>query len=207
MKVHRKTSPILLFVVAPSLVWTLATSGNADHQSTDAQLHDGPKVPAQKNSAAAAVSVSSSFSNALKADVGTKDAPVDGLDGKPHAGPFVESLPDNRPGSSTKKTPKPEDGVMNDPNRASPRKGTTGIGGGVTEKERDRKAHEFKTGEKPLQKPDSPREPPPLPVGGQDKPTSEVFEELKKKAIGDMDSEKPKGAAGIEVSMCSSDRG
>jgi hypothetical protein len=27
----------------------------------------------------------------LKPDVGTKDAPVDGKDGKPHAGPFVET--------------------------------------------------------------------------------------------------------------------
>lgn len=106
-------------------------------------------------------------------DVGTKDAPVDGMDGKPHAGPFVDPLdPLWHPPESSRKVkqsdnlklptsgqPPPGDGVMNDPHRKPPRKGTTGTEGGVTEKDRDRKIHEINTGEKMMQKPDSPKAP------------------------------------------------
>jgi Ca2+/H+ antiporter, TMEM165/GDT1 family len=129
----------------------------------------------------------------LKADVGTKDAPVDGKDGKPHAGPFVDyekdrkkQIPATEDGELIKKKPStskdtetphvdgrpiPEvnDGVMNDPSRELPKEGTTGTEGGVSEKDKARKAKEGQTGEKLEKKPDSPKEAPPLPHSEQEK--------------------------------------
>jgi len=102
-------------------------------------------------------------------DVGTKDAPVDGLDGKPHAGPFVDLTADSDKNGISKElasakaildTKMAEDSVMNDPNRATPRKGTTGTEGGMTEKEKDKKAFEIEMGAKRINKPDPPKEPP-----------------------------------------------
>ncbi|KAB8338793.1 hypothetical protein FH972_021738 [Carpinus fangiana] len=104
----------------------------------------------------------------VKYDVGTKDAPVDGKDGKPHAGPFVDPLP-YKDSKSTQASPskindgdKPtsEDSVMNDPTRQAPKKGTTGTEGGVSEKERNRKAQDA-SGETRLKKPEPPKEPQP----------------------------------------------
>lgn len=114
----------------------------------------------------------------------TKDAPVDGKDGKPHAGPFVDlgtpssdskELPalKDRPADPTivdgKRIPESNDGVMDDKNRASPKKGTTGTEGGVSEKEKERKLKEEQTGEKAETKPPTPKEAPPLPHSEQEK--------------------------------------
>ncbi|KAK2592244.1 GCR1-dependent translation factor 1 [Conoideocrella luteorostrata] len=113
--------------------------------------------------------------------VATKAAPVDGKDGKPHLGPFVETdgvavdakgqkLPQlkGRPADPTlidgQKIPKSNDGVMFDKNRDRPEKGiSTGTEGGVTEKDKARKEKEGKTGEKAVTKPEAPKEQPPLP--------------------------------------------
>ncbi|EGP89607.1 uncharacterized protein MYCGRDRAFT_12608, partial [Zymoseptoria tritici IPO323] len=102
---------------------------------------------------------------------GTEDAPVDGMDGKPHAGPFVDTTPDDpkekkSKGDAEKKPAKPaalekfgdekipekNDGVMNDENRPIPKKGTTGTEGGITEKGKAKKEAEVK--------PQSPKEAP-----------------------------------------------
>ncbi|KAL5120679.1 GCR1-dependent translation factor 1 [Pleosporales sp. CAS-2024a] len=115
---------------------------------------------------------------------GTKDAPFDGQDGMPHEGPYVNDSP-----SPTKKKPaiveelgvkktgagpaKPSptkevlDGdksVMQDPDRklATGNKGTEG---GVSAKDKERIAHEDKTGSKLEKIPESPKEAPPLPHG------------------------------------------
>lgn len=75
-----------------------------------------------------------------RADVGTKDAPVDGQDGKPHKGPWVDSSSSeddtSKKSSSSSTTHKSSDahGVMDDPNREAPKKGTTGTEGGISEK-------------------------------------------------------------------------
>ncbi|KAF3768475.1 putative Gdt1, partial [Cryphonectria parasitica EP155] len=122
---------------------------------------------------------------------GTKDAPVDGVDGRPHEGPFVESenlrsstgdlkkdLPplEGRPRDPNVidgvRIPETNDGVMNDPNRAEPKEGTTGTSGGVSEKDQVRKAKEGATGEKTENKPEPPKEAPPLPHSEQEKITS-----------------------------------
>lgn len=122
------------------------------------------------------------------AAIGTKDAPVDGNDGKPHAGPFVDRLkpeptlaalenelavpaskatlkgaPEDITYHEGQKIPETNDGVMDDAERSLPKQGTTGTEGGVSQKERDRKAAEGLTGLKVEKTPEPPKQAPPLP--------------------------------------------
>lgn len=141
--------------------------------------------------AATSVLASSPDSVALNAvtgpRLGTKDAPVDGKDGRPHEGPFVEHTASSASGDANKdlpplegrpedptvvdgvKIPQTNDGVMNDPDRSQAKEGTTGTSGGVSEKDQARKEKEGATGEKAENKPESPKEAPPLPQSEQDK--------------------------------------
>lgn len=157
MRLRNRNSSLLLLLV-PSLA--LATV--ADRQlEKDSVIADGPSSGRR---------------------FGNRDAPVDGLDGKPHAGPFVElnTLPTDssdlptlkdRPADPTivdgKRIPESHDGVMDDKNRAGPKKGTTGTEGGVSEKETERRLREEQTGEKAENKPQTPKEVPPLPHSDQ----------------------------------------
>ena len=112
--------------------------------------------------------------------IGTKDAPIDGNDGKPHAGPFVETeaernrkkakdSPDEEPAvlpvteqaKEQASVRQSNDGVMDDPNRVGPKDGTRGTEGGVSEKSKESKIGEEK-------KPDPPKEAPPLPHSEQE---------------------------------------
>lgn len=138
-----------------------------------------------------------------KATVGTKDAPVDGLDGKPHAGPFVEgssstdkSIPakDKTATKPKAKTAETEDGVMNDANHAPPRKGTTGTEGGVSEKERLSEVGGTK-------RPEAPKEVPVLPASDSARLGLHTPDDVKATAGDNSVSsvDKPRGAAGIEV--------
>ncbi|KAJ6789477.1 hypothetical protein PWT90_00278 [Aphanocladium album] len=145
----------------------------------------------------------------------TKDAPVDGRDGKPHLGPFVET--DGKPATAGtdskkppaavedikgrpkdptivdgKKIPESNDGIMFDKNREKAKEGTTGTEGGVSEKDKARKAQEGKTGEKLVTQPESPKEKLPLPHSeeekmnqGKEKPRTKP---LDKEAIQDSDN-------------------
>ena len=125
------------------------------------------------------------------AAVGKKDAPVDGKDGLPHAGPFVETAAQRdrkkaqesgdddsttavkKPGPSDSQTndgwnkamPVSNDGVMDDPNRVGPKEGTRGTEGGISEKSRD-KSGGLNGAEKT---PEEPKEAPPLPHSEQEK--------------------------------------
>ncbi|KAL5334091.1 hypothetical protein BJX70DRAFT_379216 [Aspergillus crustosus] len=110
---------------------------------------------------------------------GTQDAPVDGKDGRPHTGPWVETnaerdrkksgtvtLSGDQARSDTTASehldtngapmPYSNDGVMDDRNRPAPIEGTRGTEGGVSGK---LKGSTY-SGDKA---PDSPREAPPLP--------------------------------------------
>lgn len=146
---------------------------------------------------------SSSLSSTPK-ERGTKDAPVDGIDGRPHEGPFVDAenlrastandlkkdLPplEGRPTDPTivdgVKIPETNDGVMNDPNRAEPKEGTTGTSGGVSEKDQVRKAKEGATGEKVENKPAAPKVAPPLSHSEQEKISIKEDSEKISKAEG-----------------------
>ena len=160
--------------------------------------------------------------------VGTSLAPVDGKDGKPHSGPWVETdaerdrkkaqesgLP--KPAKETGKSASSEDGwslpetnngVMDDPHRTGPKEGTRGTEGGISEKTKDGKEDKKESIEK---KPDPPKEAPPLPHGEQkslekqagedEKKSKEAISQDgdKKKEDGKKD-EKAKELGGLEVS-------
>ncbi|KAJ4298488.1 GCR1-dependent translation factor 1 [Collariella sp. IMI 366227] len=160
MRLRNRKSPLLLLLL-PSLAVATAL---ADPQPN-------------KNSAAI-------VEGAASRRYSTKDAPVDGKDGKPHEGPFVElnknsesarDLPalKDRPEDPLvvdgKRVPDRHDGVMDDKNRQGPKKGTTGIEGGVSEKSKDRELKEKETGSKVENKPPTPKEAPPLPHSAQEK--------------------------------------
>lgn len=161
MKLRHRKSPLLLLLVP-----TLAATA----------------VLAVESEAYKAAPVSDNAISGKK--YASKDAPVDGKDGKPHAGPFVElehktpeehsELPilKDRPTDPTihdgKKIPESNDGVMDDKQRSEPKKGTTGTEGGVSEKDKERKLKE-QTGKVVENKPQAPKEAPPLPHADQEK--------------------------------------
>lgn len=164
MKCRTGHAPLLLLLL-PALVNAVAPRAAVDTGAGTgaAAVIEGVDLPPQ----------------VVKSPHGTKDAPVDGKDGKPHLGPFVGSekagkvdrqdLPplEGRPEDPTVvdgvKIPETNDGVMFDKNRERPQEGTTGTEGGVSEKDKARKAEEGRTGEKAVTQPESPKEQPPLP--------------------------------------------
>jgi hypothetical protein len=113
---------------------------------------------------------------------GAPDVPIDGKDGRPHAGPWVETNADRDhkvakasgdidsgsrydtkiPSSEHLSTeegkviPHSNGGVMDDPYRPGPREGTRGTEGGVSEKGKENQFVSEKV-------PGSPKEAPPLP--------------------------------------------
>jgi hypothetical protein len=145
-------------------------------------------------------------------EVGTKDAPVDGLDGKPHAGPFVESTKKKNSQQvedlSTVETMSKEqqekalkdtfdrpqdDGVMSDVADRKALTGPTGTEGGVSQKERE-KIEKMEKGDVSEKKPAAPKEAPKLvDIAGEGATTS------KGKDSEGEGTEKKKGAAGLEV--------
>ncbi|TAQ85224.1 hypothetical protein B7494_g6461 [Chlorociboria aeruginascens] len=187
MKFRRRQSPLLLLLL-PSLVSAISSPAqdniavSKNEQARDVKP-DADALPLAE------------INGKTKYEVGTKDAPVDGKDGKPHAGPFVGTEKDPKKDTVNPKTgpeegelvlgptkeelesiapdggkiPIVNDGVMDDPNRVLPKQGTTGTEGGVSEKDKARKAQEGQTGEKVEKKPDSPKEAPPLPPTDKDK--------------------------------------
>lgn len=149
--------------------------------------------------------------------IGTKDAPVDGKDGRPHSGPFVETGAERdrkkakeNSGDADIKKPIPEgvpigapetnDGVMDDPHRTGPKEGTRGTEGGISEKNKDRKATQL-DGAKPEKKPDPPKEVPPLPHSEQESldPKAAKDDGKKSKESGTEDKDKQKELGGLEV--------
>ncbi len=168
---------------------------------------------AAAQSAYEAAIVGGSQAPSKKYDVGTRDAPVDGKDGKPHSGPFVEienlrsadskkDLPPlkDQPADPTiidgVRIPESNDGVMDDKNRPEPKQGTTGTGGGVSEKDKVRQIKEGLTGEKVEKKPEAPKEAPPLPHSEQEKILGEK-EKPKEKSKSDIKT--PDDVLGLEV--------
>ncbi|KAK4102710.1 UPF0016-domain-containing protein [Parathielavia hyrcaniae] len=160
MRLRNRKSPLLLLLL-PSLALAAVT---------------------EKKLGGNSVAASNSASSGRK--YGTKDAPVDGNDGKPHSGPFVELDSGSEPATSLpalngrpedpltvdgKRIPQRNDGVMDDKARSGPKKGTQGTEGGVSERDKDRALKEKQTGEKVENKPPSPKEAPPLPHTDQER--------------------------------------
>jgi len=175
MKLRNRKSPLLLLLL-PSLAASAALAASSSDRRSD-----NDAAVAAVDGRQAEVVLDSSVNTKKH---GTKDAPVDGKDGKPHAGPFIDYdskgadptdfLPTlkDRPEDPTiidgKKIPETNDGVMDDKNRPEPKQGTTGTSGGVSEKDKERKLKESTTGEKIENKPQTPKEAPPLPNSDQD---------------------------------------
>jgi hypothetical protein len=156
-----------------------------------------------------------------KPDVGTADAPVDGLDGKPHAGPFVETTKKKAAqlvedldvvaaaaeaearaarekkllaAVVTKDAPE-DDGVMSDVAGRREVSGPTGTEGGVSAKEFERKEGVGGKGAVP----EPPRAPPKK--SGEEAKGKVVVGEVKE---GKEEEIKKKGAAGLAVSCYNS---
>ncbi|KAI9800729.1 MAG: hypothetical protein M1833_003145 [Piccolia ochrophora] len=227
MKFRRKRSSVVLLLFS---TFMSAFALTATESASAVERADPPTAREEAPSELPSNLLTPAKNAKSKAELGTKDAPVDGQDGKPHAGPWVESgsaSPDEKKPQAggdeeplINKKPKPRpladpvipevnDGVMDDPHRESPKKGTTGTEGGVTEKDRDRKAQEGQTGEKTEKKPDPPKEAPPLPhseaekIKGKDGATEDDDDEMgdKAKSVTDVDktaSAKTKDVAGLE---------
>jgi hypothetical protein len=209
MKFRRRNAPLILLLVPFASALSAAAQDNI--QSTLTTKSSEPRDAAKLDpNPSPIVDIAKG-----KYDVGTKDAPVDGKDGKPHAGPFVGSEKDPKKPKAEdseivlgkedlselvtidgSKIPAVNDGVMNDPSRELPKQGTTGTEGGVSEKDKARKAQEGQTGEKVEKKPDSPKEAPPLPLSEESKQTK--GEKAKAKEVDDED-EDADSLAGLEV--------
>ncbi|OCK92687.1 UPF0016-domain-containing protein [Cenococcum geophilum 1.58] len=202
MRLRKRPAPVLLLLIPALPVFASSLPGDVEAKQV------GRAVSVQDYPAAATLPP---VSPTLKLDVGTKDAPVDGLDGKPHKGPFVEGklgkpkkpaaevediLPvaSKLPESSSKKLIEEvleNDGVMDDPDRVAPQKGTTGTEGGVSAKDRDRKKEEDRTGEKAEKIPDPPKEAPALPHSEQESIKDKAPTEPSTRKLGAVGLEKP----------------
>ncbi|PBP28544.1 hypothetical protein BUE80_DR000555 [Diplocarpon rosae] len=206
MKFRRRPAPLLLLLL-PSLASALAAAAQEDTPtlSKKTQAPDALAAPPLPTSVIDVASKS-------RFDVGTKDAPVDGKDGKPHAGPWVGTEKSKPSGEEEKalgkgreseviivdgeKIPQSNDGVMDDPSRQLPKQGTTGTEGGVSERNKAQKAKEGQTGERVEKTPESPKEAPPLPHSEQIK----ISNERDKVAVDrdDRNDDDGDGLAGLE---------
>ncbi|EHY58042.1 hypothetical protein ABEF92_003575 [Exophiala dermatitidis] len=203
MKIGRRRISLLLLLVS-SIVYTEASVGRLPRALSPAKNLQaagtlGEVVASAGGSTGAGVG-SASGSGSGK-HLGTEHAPVDGKDGMPHEGPFVETTAERTrkkthgsglddDDSAYQKTysdqysdtniPQSNDAVMDDRLRSNPVEGTRGVEGGISEKSREGKITD--------KKPDPPKDARPI-------PHSEV--EHLKEADSSHGSE-PKGAAVLE---------
>jgi len=146
--------------------------------------------------------------------VGTEHAPVDGKDGVPHQGPWVETsaervrkkakttldddddsssishpqLEDRQRDSTSQKIPQSNEGVMDDKSRSGPVEGTRGTEGGITEKSKNKDPISVDQ-----KRPDAPKEQPPLPHSEKEKLKGAEEAEDSSKVVLEDDSPKPLG--------------
>lgn len=138
---------------------------------------------------------------------GTEHAPVDGKDGIPHEGPWVETSAERErkktkigvddvvsSSDSTLKSIKNEfedeiptsnDGVMDDKTRSSPKEGTRGTENGISSKSKTSNSLDEEA-----KKPDAPKELPPLPHSEKEKINPSSEDETVKQLLDD-DLRKP----------------
>lgn len=223
MRPCQRLSPLLLFLIATlHLAYALNPTDVPGHKTNDyghdvAALAEGKAVKQHE------LDADSSLPTQLpvpKSDstIRAKDAPIDGKDGRPHTGPFVEtsaerdrkkakeSGEEEKTSSSEKLLTKPipvgtpdtNDGVMDDPNRKGPKEGTRGTEGGISEKSREKEGQLSNIGQDEGKKPDPPKEVPPLPHSEQEKvDTSDSGKKGMDPITGDIEKQKELG--GLEV--------
>ncbi len=130
---------------------------NAPVDGKDGMPHEGPFV---------------SLSDKIRkkgADAHANTNTVEDLDSDSRDLPSLKNRPADPTIIDGKKIPDSNDGVMDDPHRKPPKQGTTGTEGGVSEKDKARKAKEGRTGEKAEMVPATPKEKPPMPHSEQEK--------------------------------------
>lgn len=172
MKTRYAYSPIFLFIF-PTISTAVAESSLPTNPTV------APRAAADPSSVVSNLEVLASPKASPR---GTLDAPVDGQDGKPHAGPWVgtgsdrdrkkakeanspdRNVKSNMKGSSLERVgpdgkliPHSNDGVMDDPGRLGPKEGTRGTEGGVSEKQKGDRLTKEKVPEKPKEAPPSPQ--------------------------------------------------
>lgn len=210
MRLRQPSSLALLFLIPCLSVVTAYTSSEEAAALTDGK-ELGPPPDLSANPA----------SKSGVDGIGTKDAPVDGKDGRPHLGPFVETgaerdrkkakensgdadikkpVPEGVPTGDGPKIPETNDGVMDDPHRTGPKEGTRGTEGGISEKNKDRTTTQS-DGVKSEKKPDPPKEVPPLPHSEQESldPKAAKDDGKKNKETGADDKDRQKELGGLEV--------
>lgn len=213
MKFRTKHSPLILLLLPPLIVALADTS--IDTQAGRRALIKPRDTFDARDALEPEPEPAVAVNSGARRDIPTKDAPVDGKDGKPHLGPFVETdistggdlsdltlkgKPSDWKTVDGKEIPESNDGVMFDKNRERPQEGTTGLEGGVTEKERTRKAQEGKAGGKLQTQPEPPKEQPPLPHSEEQKIKSATKDSTKPLVEEEGDA----SYTGLDVSLCSS---
>lgn len=224
MKPRRALPPLLLLFS----VLTLPTVAREKALDTE-RLHAGS--PEAKNRPPIDTGKESSVSGS-KSKTGTKGAPVDGLDGKPHNGPYVEveespeqkrkkaaseSLQSTHDGldasashassdkSSDSSLDEDDDETTRDRSTSSGATGHIGTEGGVSQKDKDRKTQE-RLGTSKGKTPDSPKEPIELPDTIEDRiDLKEKTEKGGNSQKSDLDEDKSWIAAGMEASFTGCD--
>ena len=222
MRLRQRCSPLLLLLI-PALhsVHALDPTHVPGHKTNDyghdvAAYAEGKVLKQQELGAEASIPTrlpGSAHDTALRA----KDAPIDGKDGRPHTGPFVETsaerdrkkakeIGNDKELSSNEKpltnpipsgTPDTNDGVMDDPYRKGPKEGTRGTEGGISEKSREKEGQLASIGEEG-KKVDPPKEAPPLPHSEQEEVgTIETADT----GADDGDRQKEKELGGLEVGL------
>ena len=223
MRLRQRCSPLLLFLI-PALhsAHALDPTNVPGHKINDyghdvAAYAEGKALKQQELGAEAAIPTrlpGSSYDTAFRA----KDAPIDGKDGRPHTGPFVETSAerdrkkakekgDGKKLSSSEKplsnpipsgTPDTNDGVMDDPYRKGPKEGTRGTEGGISEKNREKDGQLASSiGSDEGKKPDPPKEAPPLPHSEQEE--AGTIDSTADASTDDGDKQKEKELGGLEV--------
>jgi hypothetical protein len=218
MKIGRRRVQLVVLLLA-----SIVVTGDA----TDASL---PRESLAKNFAAAGslgevVAASGGVSKAngnnnKPSPVGTEHAPVDGRDGMPHDGPFVETNAERTRKKNTLKVPDDDDevivekqsydnhaalpqsndAVMDDRLRSNPVEGTRGVEGGISEKSKDGKLSADK------KKPDPPKDARPLPHGeAETLQLKDPVAGAESNAAVVVDEEQPKRLAVRHSSLSSSD--
>ena len=181
MKMRRRRQPVALLL----LVSILACEAASIEDVIRNKVRQEPGLVKDLSNAAV---------GSRAAPVGTDRAPVDGKDGMPHDGPWVQTDADrkkqksnaadeekvivNTKTSSTSATdiPQTNNGVMDDRNRRKPQEGTRGTEGGVSEKSKDGSIVE--------KKPEQPKEAPPLPHSEKER-MKIVAEDVESVVLGD----------------------
>ncbi|PQE24279.1 UPF0016 domain-containing protein [Rutstroemia sp. NJR-2017a BVV2] len=112
MRFRRRQSPLLLLLL-PSLAVALSAAAQDNIQSSLSKNTDSQTTKLENTKVEVDPTVADA-GNKAKFEVGTKDAPVDGKDGKPHAGPFVgnEKDPKKDAKPDPKKPKATEDGEL-----------------------------------------------------------------------------------------------